>query len=790
MSKSSDSRRDLLIYLLLALVTVVLYLPLASFEFNNYDDAQYITDNTRLQSGLTAENLAWAFTSGYASNWHPLTWISHMLDCQIYGLKPGGHHLTNLLFHVANSLLLFGLLRRLTGAFWRSAMVAALFAWHPVHVESVAWVAERKDVLSTFFALLTVWAYVAYTKTPTRARYCLVIIYFALGLMAKPMLVTLPLVLLLLDYWPLHRLRVFPVQPFRSYMPLVREKLPLFVLTAVLCCVTFLVQKAGGSVALSGLPFPYRAENALVSCVRYIGKIFWPTHLSIFYPYPPSLPLWEVLGAGLLLVGICAWAGRCARNHPYVAAGWFWFLITLIPVIGLVQVGDQAMADRYTYIPAIGLFLIVTWGANELAMRWSRTKWLMGMAAVLVLAGCLVGTTLQVRYWRNSFTLFNHALEVTTDNAVAHSKLAEAFATKGDFKESLAHYNEVLRIKPGDAEAENSIGTLFYQQNKFEEASAHFNAALKVRPNYDMAYYNLGLLLLQEGKPGEAIEKFQSALKFNARHDKARTSLGQALTQQGKLDEAIEQYREALKYAPQNPYAQNSLADALDRKGKLEEAIPHYLAALQSKPDLVEAHYNLGNALISQGKINEAAGHYSEAVRFRPDYMEAHFNLGNILIQQKQWDAAVGHYAEVLRLKPDFVDAHANMGIALTRQGKTSEAVAHYRAALQLDPRSVTALKKLAWILATNPNAKLRDGAEAVRLSALALEVNGAADANAWDIRGAACAEAGQFAEAASAAKKAIDLATASQHKEVITEMQNRLRLYEAGQAFHESATP
>ena len=393
-----NSQRIRAICLLLATITLALYWPVTGFEFNNYDDAQYITKNPVVQSGITTETVAWAFRSGYAGNWHPLTWLSHMLDCEIYGLNAGGHHFTNVLFHTANTLLLFSLLRRLTGAVWRAAFVAALFAWHPLHVESVAFVAERKDVLSTFFAWLTLLAYWSWVKTPGWPRYTLALLLFALGLMSKPMLVTLPLLMLLLDFWPLERLQL---DKFQSWYLRLKEKLPFLVLTLVFCGVTFRVQKSGGAMSLTDLTFANRVANALNSYVGYIAKIFWPRDLTVFYPYPHHLPSGRVISAGIIVFLISAGVLWVVRRRPHLAVGWFWFLISLVPVIGLVQVGDQAMADRYTYLPSVGVFIMVAWEVPGWLAGWPRREWILASAASVVLAGCLTATSRQLQYWKN-----------------------------------------------------------------------------------------------------------------------------------------------------------------------------------------------------------------------------------------------------------------------------------------------------------------------------------------------------------------------------------------------------
>jgi protein O-mannosyl-transferase len=808
-------RRNGIVCLLLAAVTLVLYWPVTSFKFNNYDDALYITENPFVQAGLTTDSVTWAFRSGYAANWHPLTWLSHMLDCQIFGQNAGGHHFTNLLFHVANTLLLFGLLQRLTGAVWRAAFVAALFAWHPVHVESVAFVAERKDVLSTFFALLTLLSYWIYLKSPNWPRYGLTVFLFALGLMSKPMLVTLPLLMLLLDFWPLGRLQLFK---FDSGYVCLKEKLAFFIMTAISCYVTFRMQKSAGAMA-SDLTFSHRVGNALNSYVGYIANIFWPRDLAVFYPYKHVLPLGQVIGAGVLLLLITTGVLWFVQSRPHLTVGWFWFLISLVPVIGLVQVGEQSMADRYTYIPAIGLFILVAWEAPYWLVGWSQNGRILTLAAVVPLIGCLAATRLQLQYWKDSVTLCTRAIQITKDNAVANCILGEAFSDLGEPEKAIAQYNEALRLNPVYPLALNNKGVIFTQQGRYNEAIAEFNLMLKFQPHSNLAHRNLGSVLMQQGKIDEAMVQYRAALQSNPDDDKSLANLGMALAQQGKLDEAMVQYRAALHIAP-NGYAENALGNALESQGKLDEAKLHYqaavrirpnfaealnglgavlneqgqfveaqkqfIAALAEKPNYAEAHYNFGNALLAEGKLNEAADQYTESLRLQNDSFGAHYNLASIMFQQKKWDLAITHYNEALRLNPDFADVQVQLGGIMSQQGNESGAIDHYRAALRLNPHASNALKKMAWLLMNSSNPLLHNDVEAVRLATQAKNEN-PADAEAWDLLAAADAAQGQFGEAANTSKKALELATASHQSKLADQIQNHLELYQSERSIQES---
>ena len=615
-AKLTKNQLIALICLALALVTTALYWPISHHDFVNFDDDDYITNNSHVQAGLTWTGVIWAFQTGAAANWHPLTWLSHMLDCQLYGLNPGGHHSTNLLFHAANTLLLFLWLRQITGALWRSAFVAALFAWHPLHVESVAWAAERKDVLSAFFWMLTLMAYTRYVTSDqpsprfgtagkwrvTRTAsflsrvtchvspyYCLALFFFACGLMSKPMVVTLPFVLLLIDFWPLNRFSSFQFQvssseklstpinreqaldpqlhpeclrgSTKSAFGLICEKLPFFALTVAASVVTYLVQTSGRALWSSAeLPFSSRVANALWAYERYISKTFWPADLSIFYPHPYHWPAGLAIGAALLLAlwsGLSIWR---ARQNPYLLVGWFWFLGTLIPTIGLVQVGSQSMADRYMYIPSVGLFILVTWGINDF-LNW-RPHWrrITTLAGGVALAGCLVGTEIQLSYWQNSIKLFRHAIEVTTDNFVAYTCLGETLSDLGLKKEAMMLCAEAVKISPNSPVTQYNFGMALLQNDRRDEALAHLDAAGRLAPHNSEIQYNLGLFLVLHNKPDEATGHFTAALVERPEFAEAHYHLAQALSQQHKSKETIFHYREALRLKPDFADALNELA--------------------------------------------------------------------------------------------------------------------------------------------------------------------------------------------------------------------------------------
>ena len=667
-----------------------------------FDDDPYVADNPHVNNGLSLSAVKWAFTGIHGANWHPLTSLSHMLDSQLYGLKPRGHHLTNLLFHIANTILLLLVLTRMTGSFWRSSFVAALFAVHPLHVESVAWIAERKDVLSTFFWLLTMWAYLRYAQHPNLRRYATVAVLFALGLMAKPMLVSLPFVLLLLDYWPLGRLSLGDRKKrnfWSAARKLIWEKAPLFALAAASSVVTIVAQQKGGAmIALERFPFGVRAGNAVVAYVEYIVKSFWPKGLAAYYPHPvDALPAWQVAGACLLLPAVSVLVMRAARHHPYLAVGWLWYVVTLVPVIGLVQVGEQSMADRYTYIPLIGVFVMVAWGvpallrgreaeADEDASSRPRVPaFVLPTLAGAVIPALMICAWLQVRYWHSDLTLFERAVRVTTGNWMAHNNLGIALAKQGKIDEAIAQYSRAAEIKPGPLPY-NNLGGLFARQGKLDKAITYYTKALEVDPQYKEAHYNLGNALVEKGRLDEAEDHYSKALEIDRGYSKAYYGLAQLLAKKGKGGDAVAQYSKLLKADPNNADAHLNFGLVLYKQGRVDEAISHFSRAVRIKPRYVEAHNFLGVALAEQGKLDEAVEHYSEALRIKPDYAEAHHNFAMALVKQGETAEAIDHFSQAIKAKPDFAEAHNQLGVALATQGRIDEAVPHFRQAVRLKP--------------------------------------------------------------------------------------------------------
>jgi tetratricopeptide (TPR) repeat protein len=575
----------------LAAVTLAAYWQVRRQEFVNYDDVDYVTGNPHVQSGMSVEGVVWAFTGFHSWNWHPLTWLSHMLDCQLFGLDAGAHKLVNVAFHIGCTVLLFLVLNRMTAAPWRSAFVAAAFALHPLRVESVAWVSERKDVLSVFFWMLTMWAYVRYVERQVARRYLLVLGCFALGLMAKPMLVTLPLVLLLLDVWPLNRMPLDQTrEAWRHVLHLVREKLPLFVLSAGCCVATYWAQVTGGPVsAVKSLPLAYRLANVPISYLRYIKKLLLPVHLAVIYPLPPSVALTHALVAAAAIVIVTVLVIRVVRTHPFLAVGWFWYLVTLIPVIGLVQAGDRIIADRFTYVPAVGLLLMAAWGLPALLPPTRHAQAALRAASVAAIVAMMYGTWHQVRYWQNSVTLFEHALAVTSGNYPAHYSLALALLQQGRVEEAARHLQQAVELRPEYAEANKILADILARNGQLDEAIRHYQVALQWRPRWADAENNLGFALAARGQLQEAITHFSRALQFDPRSAATELNLGVAYVKLKNPDLALTHLLQSLALNSADAQAQYLAGMVLEERGQPTEAVKHLAEAVRLKPGYAEA---------------------------------------------------------------------------------------------------------------------------------------------------------------------------------------------------------
>jgi tetratricopeptide (TPR) repeat protein len=747
-ARDSQFRSRCLIYTGLALVTLAVYLPALHHGFVEYDDQQYVTDNPRVQAGLTLTGLIWAL-GFHAGNWHPLAWLSHMLDCQLYGAWAGGHHLTSILLHIASALLLFSVLNRMTDAVWRSAAVAALFAWHPLHVESVAWVAERKDVLCAFFWMLTLWLYVRYSAQPATGRYLFALGSFVLCLMSKPMGVTLPFVLLLLDYWPLNRVLEFgrhpPEKPplrfaQKSWRQIALEKVPFLALSAIACVLTLRAQEIA-IVSTAGLPMVPRAAHVLAAYNHYLAAAFVPRPLAVYYPYQIQLPALTI-GCAVIVLGLTTLlAVKNLRRRPYLIVGWLWYLGTLVPVIGLVQVGDQAWADRYTYLPLIGLFLPLVWFAFEAV----KNRVALQIASVMVAVGLLAATSVQLGYWQNTRTLFEHAAKVTPKNYMAITVL----------------------------------GSLLAKEGKLDEAMEYYQTALSYQPNFPEAHFFLGNALDEQGKLDEAIAEYQKSLWFRPTQEQTHIFMGVALGRQKKYDEAMAHYHAALKLNPDSAIAQNNLARLLHTQGRFDEAIEHYHAALEIDPKLALARNNLGILLIQKGDVTNGTIQLREALQLNPTNSETQLNLAFALNQQQRWPEAAALFSMAVRGNSPDPKAHCEFAVALAHLKRTREAMSQFAAALLIQPDFPDALDGLAWILATDANAAFRNGPEAVKMAERACELTGRQDPVKLKTLAAAYAETGRFDAAIKTLQAAGQLAARTNRQPLVQECASLLESFQ-----------
>ncbi len=759
---------ELGICLFLVLAALAVFGRTAGFEFVAYDDDAYVYANRHVKPGLTLDGIKWAFTHAHSSNWHPLTWLSHMLDCQLYGQWAGGHHLTNVLLHAAASVVLFLALRSLTGATWPSGMVAALFCLHPLHVESVAWVAERKDVLSGLFFALTLWAYAGYVRsrplpgphpnplpegegtlgrphpnplpkgegTFSFARYALVVVLFALGLLCKPMLVTLPFVLLLLDYWPgrggergagstqhsvlstqhsaPHPSSLIPhpssLIPHPSSFILLLDKLPLLALSLASCVVTYWVQASTGAVS-DVEPWGMRMQTALTAYVGYLVKMFWPFGLATPYPRLREPVVLTTIGCGLALAAITfAVIVLARRGLRYLAVGWFWYLGMLVPVIGLVTIGDQAMADRYTYLPLIGIFIALVWGGADLiqARRASedgveppRRPWVHGArfglvwgVAAVVLILCAVRSFDQLKYWSDSETFWRHAIAATRDNALAHTNLGFVLRDKGRYDEEVDEYQKALQIQPDYYLAHNNLGYVLAHSGSLAAAIEHYDAGLKSKPDYPEALNNRGIALATLGRMAEAEQCFRDALRFDPENTRAENNLGLALAQRGVRDEALEHLRSAAAWEPENSDWHATLGRVLAEQGNVEEGITELLTAIELKPDDVAVRQVLANIYFTHGNRDAAAEQWKAVLDRQPGHAGANKGVGMILMQAGQMAPAVGFLERAVISEPRDLESRKCLAFALLALGRVQDAIRQFQGMLRQDPNEQVALEQ------------------------------------------------------------------------------------------------
>ncbi len=684
-SSEKDVLRDtIIVCLILLILNTVAYWQVSKNEFTNYDDDVYVTQNPNVLSGLSSKSIHWAFTSTHASNWHPLTWISHMIDIEMFGLNPGPHHVINLLFHIANSILLFLVFKIMTGALRRSAFVAILFAIHPLHVESVAWIAERKDVLCAFFWLAAMYAYVRYTRKPNTPRYILVLVFFTLGLFSKPMIVTLPFVFLLMDYWPLKRLNIEGKRLSSTEVEddaegrdvtenrlnrLLIEKIPFFMLTAASCVITFVAQKKGGAVlTLSAIPMTERIGNALLSYVGYLLKMVFPNDLSCFYPRPVVFPAWKVIGATLFLVLITVLSIKLAKKQRYIITGWLWYLGTLVPVIGLVQVGEQVMSDRYMYLPLVGIFVIISWGIPVIFKNLKNRKTVFGLAAIILVLIFTAMTWKQTSYWKDNISLFQHAIRVDPENYLA----------------------------------QNNLGLTMYERGRYAEAEQYFKNAISVSPKYFRAYNNLGLAFMnQEGKLVDAVKSFSNALKIKPDYIDAHCNMGLALARAGQFDDAIKHLLIALQLDSNNAFIRQSLQKVRMAKEKVATLSKKDEKQQHLKKITAADHNNIGVDLARKGKYKEALTHFNKALTLEPDNVNAMCNKGLVLMNnENQLDEAMNYYKKALKINPEYFEAHFNLGLAFIRRGDRDNAISHFSKALLVAPNNESARNSIKKMIA------------------------------------------------------------------------------------------
>jgi tetratricopeptide (TPR) repeat protein len=708
------------VFLVLAVVAV--FGQTRDFGFVNYDDQMYVYENPMVQKGLSLKGALWALTYGRIGHWHPLTWLTHMADCHVYGLWAGGHHLTNVALHALTTVLLFLVLRAMTGTLWRSAFVAAVFAVHPLRAESVAWIAERKDVLSGMFFMVTLWAYVEYARRPSRGRGVAVALLYAFGLLSKNTLVTLPFVLLLLDWWPLGRMKPAEADGLRSpgvpLLRLVREKIPLFLLSLGSCVATAMASEKLGT--LERVRFLERVGNALVSYIVYLRQMVFPAGLAIPYPFPAGgAPVWKVCLAFFVLAGITAGVVAWRQKRPYLLVGWLWYLGMLVPMIGIVQISYYAHADRYTYLPGIGLAIAGTWAVADWSAGWKGRRAVLGGLMLAAVGVLIVLGRIQTSYWRDSELLWTHTLECTPGNSVAHFSLGAAWAVKGANEKAIAQYRKALEINPDYAEA--------------------------------------------------------------------RSNLGIALFNKGEKEAAIAQYRKALEIDPDYPEARGNLAVALFDKGQKEEAIAQYRKALGIKPEYAEARSNLGIALFDRGEKNEAVAQYRKALEIDPNYVKAHYNLGNALAAEGQLEEAIAHFRMAVKIKPDYANAYSSLGLVFLEKGDIKKSIDSWQQALEVKPDQPDVQNNLAWLLATAPDASLRNGAKAVALASRADQLNGGGNPIVLHTLAAAYAETGRYGDAAATARRALELAVAQKNDDLAAKLQMEIKLYETNRPMRDS---
>jgi tetratricopeptide (TPR) repeat protein len=742
MGHLSNSRRKIIVCLCLALITSVLFGVAVTYDFVNYDDPDYITNNHRVQAGLSIKGIAYAFTTTLSehNHWHPLTLLSHMIDCQLFGLNPAGHHFTNLLLHILNTLLLFILLERMTKAFWRSAFVAALFALHPLHVEAVVWISSRKDVLSTFFLLLTLWVYVSYVGRRGIGRYLLALGFFAAGLLSKSMLVTLPCVMLLLDYWPLGRLsEASSVKNGKRSLSILWksrvlwEKLPFFLLSAVVGAVTILARQSGPTGLFAGLfasarsvsgalsrafsgaaayanvdgvhslsPHSENIIERLMGAVNgyglYIWKMFFPANLSVTYVRIDPVFNWQFVLSFVLLAGISLLCLRSFRKYPYLLVGWLWFLGTLVPVSGIIEKGPYLGVDRYTYLSFIGLFIMLSWGVFEISERTFGGKRVGFIVMALFLAICSVLSSKQIRYWKDSITLFSHATDINPNNSIARLNLGYALYKTGKEDEGMNHLDSAVLLNPDHAGIQNCMGYVLSEMGQYQRALDHLRKAVRIDRNFEEAHMNLAICLARTENFAEASDHFKKAIILNPDNPKTYYNYGNALAHQKKEEEAFEQMRKALDIDP-NYELVKDWVNAYNRKiflietgiqyyhdGKLQEAEELLKETALRFPEEPDVYLYLAHISSDRGQPDSAISYLLEAINVHPEYTEAHVNLGIELARKKEYAQAEKAFRDALNIDPNHVKARFNYAVSLYLEHRYKEAMDQLGRILKIDP--------------------------------------------------------------------------------------------------------
>jgi tetratricopeptide (TPR) repeat protein len=710
-----------LIVIFLIVASFIVYGRILGNGFINYDDIQYITENNHIKSGINWESIKWALSSVELYYWQPLTWLSHMLDWSLFKGNAGGHHLISLLLHIGSVLLLFFFLNKTTKNLWPSAFAAALFALHPLRVESVAWAAERKDVLSMFFGLASIYAYACYAEDYKISRYILCLVLFTLSLMAKPMLVTLPFVLLLLDYWPLGRWQkaLSPVEApvasneiakkkqnknrkvdyikekkiyesikssGHSISRLLWEKAPFIFLTIVSSIVTLWGQnKFGVVVSMENLPFSARVQNAVISYVSYLGKTFWPVNLAVFYPYEHSFPLWQILTSCLILIVITIVVIYAVKKLPFLFVGWLWYLGTLVPVNGLVQVAGQAKADRFTYLPSVGIAVMLAWGIPSLIKNEAIRKNILLPAGMFVLVILSALTWQECGYWKNSTTLFSRALQVTKDNFQAHNNFGLALFAEGKFEEAIFHYNEAIRLKPDSLPYYNKANA-YNELGQYQRAIENYNQAIKMKPDYADAYNNRGIVYNKLNQQQFAIEDYNEAIRLQPDLAEPYNNRGNAYNYLGQNQRAIENYNKAIHLKPDYAEAYNNRGSAYNKLDRYQLALDDFNKAILLKPDFADAYSNRGAGYNKLGKYQLALDNFNKAIRLKPDFADAYSNRGFVYIKLGLQQLAIKDYNEAIRLRPNLAEAYFNRGNTYNYLGQNQQAIEYYNKAIRIKP--------------------------------------------------------------------------------------------------------